>query len=167
MKQVKGGEKSETEWTAKIARTVAGRNKLEDTVVTADSVTAFSSAAGRVLKGAASHTKAVRAKMCFSQFLYRRPVKSQTVQTIPFMYKFPFALCSPSSVAKMTKIVPAMYKSRSRSRLQVMQIKSRIRKVRVCFSNCNLPPALFTAEWLGSFTCYCGNTEWTHSSMCL
>ena len=52
-------------------RTVAGWNKLEDTVVTADAVTAFSSAVGRVLQGAATHTKAVRAKMCFSQFLNR------------------------------------------------------------------------------------------------
>ena len=34
-------------------RTVADWNKLEDTVVTADSVTAFSSAVGRVLQGAA------------------------------------------------------------------------------------------------------------------
>ena len=37
-------------------RTVADWNKLEDTVVTADSVTAFSSAVGRVLQEAASHT---------------------------------------------------------------------------------------------------------------
>ena len=37
-------------------RTVADWNKLEDTVVTVDSVTAFSSAVGRVLQGAASHT---------------------------------------------------------------------------------------------------------------
>ena len=36
-------------------RTVADWNKLEDTVVTADSVTAFSSAVGRGLQGAASH----------------------------------------------------------------------------------------------------------------
>ena len=34
-------------------RTVADWNKLDDTVVTADSVTAFSSAMGRVLQGAA------------------------------------------------------------------------------------------------------------------
>ena len=34
-------------------RTVADWNKLEDTVVTADSVTAFSSAVGRALQGAA------------------------------------------------------------------------------------------------------------------
>ena len=27
----------------------------------------------------------------------------------------------------------------------------------VCVFSCNLPPALL-AEWLGSFTCYCGNT---------
>ena len=27
-----------------------------------------------------------------------------------------------------------------------------------CVFSCNLPPALL-AEWLGSFTCYCGNTE--------
>ena len=37
-------------------RTVADWNKLEDTVVTADSVTAFSSAVGRALQGAAPHT---------------------------------------------------------------------------------------------------------------
>ena len=35
-------------------RTVADWNLLEDTVVTADSVTAFSSAVGRVLQGAAT-----------------------------------------------------------------------------------------------------------------
>ena len=31
-----------------------------------------------------------------------------------------------------------------------------------CVFNCNLPPALL-AEWLGPFTCYCGNmgVEWT------
>ena len=52
-------------------RTVADWNKLEDTVVTADSVTAFSSAVGRVLQGAASHIQAVSTKMCFSQFLNR------------------------------------------------------------------------------------------------
>ena len=69
-------------------RTVADWNKLEDMVVTANSVTAFSSAVGRVLQGAASqsHTEAVRTKMCFSQFL--NGVKWQTVQTIPFNYKF-------------------------------------------------------------------------------
>ena len=54
-------------------RTVADWNKLEveDTVVTANSVTAFSSAVGRVLQGAASqsHIGAVRTKMCFSQLL--------------------------------------------------------------------------------------------------
>ena len=39
-------------------RTVADWNKLEDEVDTADSVTAFSSAVGRVLlRGAASHTE--------------------------------------------------------------------------------------------------------------
>ena len=37
-------------------RTVADWNLLEDTVVTADSVTAFSSAVGRVLQGAAPPT---------------------------------------------------------------------------------------------------------------
>ena len=37
-------------------RTVADWNKLEGTVVKADSVTAFSSAVGRVLQGAATHT---------------------------------------------------------------------------------------------------------------
>ena len=37
-------------------RTVADWNKLEDTVVTVDSITAFSSAVGRVLQGAAPHT---------------------------------------------------------------------------------------------------------------
>ena len=39
-----------------VSRTVADWNKLEYTVVTADSVTAFSSAVGRILQGAASHT---------------------------------------------------------------------------------------------------------------
>ena len=28
-----------------------------------------------------------------------------------------------------------------------------------CVFSCKLPPALL-AEWLGSFTCYCGNTGW-------
>ena len=37
-------------------KTVTDWNKLEDTVVTADSVTAFSSAVGRALQGAAPHT---------------------------------------------------------------------------------------------------------------
>ena len=37
-------------------RTVADWNKLEDTVVTADSVTAFTSAVDRALQGAAPHT---------------------------------------------------------------------------------------------------------------
>ena len=37
-------------------KAVADWNKLEDTVVAADSVIAFSSAVGRVLQGAASHT---------------------------------------------------------------------------------------------------------------
>ena len=37
-------------------RTVADWNKLEDTVITADSVTAFSSAEGRAQQGAAPHT---------------------------------------------------------------------------------------------------------------
>ena len=54
-------------------RTVADWNKLEDTAVTANSVTAFSSAMGRVLQGVASqsqsHIGAVRTKMCFSQLL--------------------------------------------------------------------------------------------------
>ena len=36
---------------------VADWNKLEDTVVTADSVTAFSSAVGKALQGAAPHTQ--------------------------------------------------------------------------------------------------------------
>ena len=52
-------------------RTVADWNKLEYMVVTADSVTAFSSAVGKILHGAASHTLAVRTKMCFSQFSNR------------------------------------------------------------------------------------------------
>ena len=46
-----------------------GFSKLEDTVVTVDSVTAFSSTVGKVLQGAAPHTQAVRAEMRFSQFL--------------------------------------------------------------------------------------------------
>ena len=45
-------------------------NKLEDTVVTADSVTAFSSAVGRVLQGAASHTKTARAKTVLVSFFF-------------------------------------------------------------------------------------------------
>ena len=37
-------------------------------------------------------------------------------------------------------------------------MRSHIRKVYACLAvfSCNLPPALL-AEWLGSFTCYCGN----------
>ena len=31
--------------------------------------------------------------------------------------------------------------------------------VKCCMFSHNLPPALL-AEWLGSFTCYCGNTGW-------
>ena len=44
-------------------RTAADWNKPEGIVLTADSVTAFSSAAGRELHGAVSHTQAARAKM--------------------------------------------------------------------------------------------------------
>ena len=51
-------------------RTVADWNQLEDTVVTADSVTAFSSAVGRVLQGAASHTKTARAKTVLVSFFF-------------------------------------------------------------------------------------------------
>ena len=65
-------------------RTVADWNKLEDTVVTVDSVTAFSSAVGRVLQGAAPHTQAVRAEMRFSQFLYTWNGDGKTTQTILF-----------------------------------------------------------------------------------
>ena len=49
-------------------RTAADWNKLADTVVTADSVTAFSSAAGRVLQKAASHTQAARSKIILASF---------------------------------------------------------------------------------------------------
>ena len=49
-------------------RTVADWNKLEDTVVTADSVTAFSSAVGRVLHKGLPPTQSVRTKMCFTSF---------------------------------------------------------------------------------------------------
>ena len=49
-------------------RTVADWNKLEDNVVTADSVTAFSSAVGRVLQEAASHTQEAIAKMLLASF---------------------------------------------------------------------------------------------------
>ena len=48
--------KTEQDKNSVFVRTVADWNKLEDTVVTADSVIAFSSAVGRVLQGAASHT---------------------------------------------------------------------------------------------------------------
>ena len=57
-------------WRFQTARLSSIRkNKLEDTVVTVDSVTAFWSAVGRALQGAAPHTYAVRAEMRFSQFL--------------------------------------------------------------------------------------------------
>ena len=49
-------------------RTVADWNKLEDTVVTADSVTAFSSAVGRVLQGAASTHKQLEQKCVLASF---------------------------------------------------------------------------------------------------
>ena len=48
--------KTEQSKNSFFVRTVADWNKLEDTVVTADSVTTFSSAAGRALQGAAPHT---------------------------------------------------------------------------------------------------------------
>ena len=59
------GSKTEQYKNSFFIRTVADWNKLEveDTVVTVDSVTAFSSAVGRVLQGAAPHTQAIRAKM--------------------------------------------------------------------------------------------------------
>ena len=43
-------------------------SQLKDTVVTADSVTAFSSAVGRVLHGAASRTQATRTEMFLASF---------------------------------------------------------------------------------------------------
>ena len=49
------GSKTEQYKSSFIVRTVADWSKLEDNVVTADTVTAFSSAEDRVLQGAASH----------------------------------------------------------------------------------------------------------------
>ena len=48
--------KTEQHKNSFFVRTMAVWNKLEDTMVTIDSVTAFSSAVGRVLQRAASHT---------------------------------------------------------------------------------------------------------------
>ena len=54
------GSKTEQYKSSFIVRTVAEWSKLEDNVVTADSVTAFSSAVDRVLQGAASHMHSAR-----------------------------------------------------------------------------------------------------------
>ena len=50
------GSKTEQYKSSFFVRTVADWNKLDDNVVTADSVTAILSAVGRVLQGTASHT---------------------------------------------------------------------------------------------------------------
>ena len=40
-----------------------------------------------------------------------------------------------------------------------MSLHARSHTYGACVFTCNLPPAL-SAEWLGSFTCYCCNTGW-------
>ena len=89
------GSNTEQYKSSFIVRTVANWNKLEDTVVTADSVAAFSSAVGRVLQGAVSHTYTARSKIFLASSLY---INKLHYISLLLKFKVYFALCSSCSV---------------------------------------------------------------------
>ena len=84
-----------------IIRTVADRNQLEDTVMTADCHCIFISSRQSAARGCLPH-KDSQSKNVFSQFLMR-PVQYGAVQMTPFKAQVLFALRSPSSEAETAK----------------------------------------------------------------